>query len=605
MKKTMIGALTASILLTLNSTSLAASVNPYANVPHDDWSYHAVEQLVADGLVAGLNVDEYHNLRRLTRHDIAVYIAQAMSESNHANVRNRTAIRKLAREYAHELHLIGVEDTIIPEEKKPEAPKTEIQKKLDRLTIFGSGRIRSYSKIPGSGGTEFLPLKFGQNAGNQNCNEVYMNFDSLYKINNDWSFATQFQYCKTMDDGDESYSYDGYMGKSYLMGNFKKIDWRIGRYDVPNQVSFAYDNNINGVGVQWGRYKWRFSADAGYVADDDAGSSPGWKSGQGWIQGDYNGTTETTTALSPGVLKLMSGNAYYTPGISADGTTADWTVSRTPTDLKVGDKYWGNDNQVHTITSADMSTVTTKTTTGGYFSNVDANGYAVDPDTTPTQEVTKDVTRTDPTYDSSGNVIGTTTSSSTNHETVNVAQKTSPYVFVRPHIYSLRMTGMWGHTTWGGIGAYYLTHGNTYECQRADHSVTYLGGFMHSWFDQKNKWSLDYAFSWSNAKALMSRYHTGLYPHQRIAYMTKLNYGRQNIEQPKTWSLYLMYRHSPHLASYHSDQSDWGQNLEGVQFGGAYTPVKNISLTGFYTWARDIDVHIHNRYWNMQANWIF
>lgn len=143
MKKRAAGILAASFALGLLGTCPAASAaghNPYADVPHSDWSYSAVESLIDQGLVTGMTVDDYHNLKRLTRNDLAVYIAQAVSQRENANAKNRDLIYRLVKAYAYELHSIGVDDEFVPEppqDKKEVDTRPDIYKKLDRLTLQG------------------------------------------------------------------------------------------------------------------------------------------------------------------------------------------------------------------------------------------------------------------------------------------------------------------------------------------------------------------------------------------------------------------------------------------------------------------------------------
>ena len=71
MKKRAAGLLAASLALSLCApfpfgwtAASAAGHNPYADGPKDDWSYSAVESLIDQGLVTGMTVDDYHNLKR-------------------------------------------------------------------------------------------------------------------------------------------------------------------------------------------------------------------------------------------------------------------------------------------------------------------------------------------------------------------------------------------------------------------------------------------------------------------------------------------------------------------------------------------------------------
>ena len=52
MKKTIVSALTTALVVGAASTTFAAT-NPFSDVPADHWSYDAVSQLAADGVIDG------------------------------------------------------------------------------------------------------------------------------------------------------------------------------------------------------------------------------------------------------------------------------------------------------------------------------------------------------------------------------------------------------------------------------------------------------------------------------------------------------------------------------------------------------------------------
>ena len=115
MKNKAICALVTGIMLGTGATGMAAEANPHEAVPNTDWSYQAVRQLVDDGLVSGCSDADFLNLKP-TRYDLAVFTAQAISKNEDANAKSKSAMRKLMREYKHELHVLGVEEDAIPAE---------------------------------------------------------------------------------------------------------------------------------------------------------------------------------------------------------------------------------------------------------------------------------------------------------------------------------------------------------------------------------------------------------------------------------------------------------------------------------------------------------
>ena len=187
MKKRAASLIAASLALALCAPfcplASAAGHNPYADVPKDDWSYSAVESLIDQGLVTGMTVDDYHNLKRLTRNDLAVYIAQAVSQRENANMKSRDLIYRLVKAYSYELHAIGVDDEFVPDlpKEKEEDTRPEIYKKLDRLTLQGWAYIRQdhYESSGASMGRQRTLTHLTENG-------IDVSLGYPYKLNENW-----------------------------------------------------------------------------------------------------------------------------------------------------------------------------------------------------------------------------------------------------------------------------------------------------------------------------------------------------------------------------------------------------------------------------------
>ena len=280
MKKSALGILAASLTLGISSPCLAGS-NPYADVPHTDWSYTAVAQLINQGLVTGCSEDDYHNLKRLTRHDLSVYIAQAMSQKNNATPESKALIGRLAKEYAHELHIIGVEDDAIPVEAAttPKPKKTEIEEKLNRFNIFGWGRIRYDRGMP-KGNTMAHPTGAGSSDSHTNVDLLYS-----YKLNDQWTYQAETQFGRNINENKGHWFTE--MEKMFLEGHVNGMNIRVGRYDLPAPMSFVYDEKCNGVSVQFGKVL-KTKLDFGkVVASDDDGIVESGINSEKYADADY------------------------------------------------------------------------------------------------------------------------------------------------------------------------------------------------------------------------------------------------------------------------------------------------------------------------------
>ena len=109
MKKTLVSALTAALVVGAASTTFAAA-NPFSDVPTDHWAYDAVTQLANDGVIDGYGDSTFKGNKNITRYEMAQMVAKAMAKSNTGAVggNDKALIDKLAAEFADELNNLGV-----------------------------------------------------------------------------------------------------------------------------------------------------------------------------------------------------------------------------------------------------------------------------------------------------------------------------------------------------------------------------------------------------------------------------------------------------------------------------------------------------------------
>ena len=106
MKKTLVSALTAALVVGAASTTFAAA-NPFSDVPADHWAYDAVTQLAADGVIDGYGDTTFKGDKNITRYEMAQMVAKAMAKTN-VGGNDKALIDKLAAEFADELNNLGV-----------------------------------------------------------------------------------------------------------------------------------------------------------------------------------------------------------------------------------------------------------------------------------------------------------------------------------------------------------------------------------------------------------------------------------------------------------------------------------------------------------------
>lgn len=473
MKNKAICALVTGIMLGTGATGMAAEANPHEAVPNTDWSYQAVRQLVDDGLVSGCSDADFLNLKP-TRYDLAVFTAQAISKNEDANAKSKSAMRKLMREYKHELHVLGVEEDAIPAEPIKTVQKTKAEEQLNRFNIYGWGRIRYDHTLPHhSDSTMALPAGYDTGYKPRATTDAHFNMDFCYnyRLNDNLYFEGESEFNRPLNKGDGHWY--SRMAKMYLRTNYKGVDIFAGRYYPNNALSFAYDEKVNGVMLQWGK-KWRYTVDIGRTEGSD--SNEFWNSARYTAENNFSGTD-------------LNGNDFKT-------------------------------------------------------------------------------------Y----------------------------YKYYTPTVFSIRMHGMWGHTTWGGIGFYHVSRGTPAQCQDQHRAVNYLVAGMGSGLG--GKLGSYYTVTYSDAEALYYPWLKGHKPTQHLGYQLQLNYGTSDMKKPHSWAVSLMYRHSPMLASY-SNTGDWWKNQEGWRISGEYVPEQNFLVNTYYTRARDIDTHSYDNTFRIQANWMF
>lgn len=107
MKKTLVAAITAAVIMGATGTGFAAG-DPFSDVPTGHWAYDAVTTLARDGIIEGYGDGTYRGGQTMTRYEMAEIVANALTKIERANAADKTTINKLAEEYKDELSTIGV-----------------------------------------------------------------------------------------------------------------------------------------------------------------------------------------------------------------------------------------------------------------------------------------------------------------------------------------------------------------------------------------------------------------------------------------------------------------------------------------------------------------
>lgn len=162
MKKKLIASLAAAMVLGVAGTSFAATVNPFSDVPAKHWSYGAVTKLANDGIIEGYGDGTFGGDKTISRYEMAIIVAKAMSKVEKANANDKALIEKLSNEYASELDKLG-------------ARMTTVENKVDN--VKWSGFVRGKYDSDTHSGTNI-------NGGNKH---YFLAIEGAGKINDKWT----------------------------------------------------------------------------------------------------------------------------------------------------------------------------------------------------------------------------------------------------------------------------------------------------------------------------------------------------------------------------------------------------------------------------------
>ena len=160
MRKQLIVSLAAAMVLGAAGTAFAAA-NPFSDVPVKHWSYSAVTTLAQDGILEGYGDGTFRGDRPISRYEMAIVVAKAMSKFDKANASDKALIQKLSNEYASELDKLGARVDVV-------------EKKLDN--VKWSGFVRGKYDSDTSDGRNI-------NGGNKH---YFMALEGSGKISDEW-----------------------------------------------------------------------------------------------------------------------------------------------------------------------------------------------------------------------------------------------------------------------------------------------------------------------------------------------------------------------------------------------------------------------------------
>ena len=232
MKKTVISALTAALVVGAASTTFAAT-NPFTDVPQGHWAYDAVAQLAQDGVIDGYGDSTFQGDKNITRYEMAQMVAKAMAKANTGNVSaaDKAAIDKLAAEFHDELDSLGVR-------------VSNLERNADKVKWNGEARYTYTSQRDKSAAKDKV-----------NDDELLLRLEPSAEINDHWHVNARLDASTNMktDTGDTTDDSKVKLERIYADGQYGTTNVKLGKLPMQLDSDLLFDDEISGASVTTGK----------------------------------------------------------------------------------------------------------------------------------------------------------------------------------------------------------------------------------------------------------------------------------------------------------------------------------------------------------------
>jgi hypothetical protein len=286
MKKTLVSALTAALVVGAASTTFAAA-NPFSDVPSDHWAYDAVTQLAKDGVIEGYGDTTFQGNKNITRYEMAQMVAKAMAKTNVSST-DKALIDKLAAEFSDELNNLGVR-------------VSNLEKNADKVKWNGELRAdASHKEVKNTDGsktkTNKYPLKF--------------RLEPSAEVNSHWHVNARLDADTNLNTDSASNDKDKVtLKRAYAQGDYKDFTVKAGKIPMAIDNVLLYDDELSGVSMTFGN-KLKATVEAGRwdMGADDISYNSAVKANKSAFSADT--ADMYGIGLQYGANKLSLGAAY-------------------------------------------------------------------------------------------------------------------------------------------------------------------------------------------------------------------------------------------------------------------------------------------------------
>lgn len=214
-------AVTTALTVAFAVPALAASANPFSDVPANHWAYDAVNKLAQAGVVDGYADGTFKGDKTMTRYEMAQIVAKTMNKSLNAD--QQGTVDELSQEFAAELNNLGVKVDSLQEQVD------------DMVKVSGDARVRYFAAEDAGDNTDF---------------RARVNFDG--KISDNLKFNARLTSGNMNYDGGNG---DAGINTANVTFDALGLTNTIGRQDVILAEGYLFDTQMNAVATEIGGLK--------------------------------------------------------------------------------------------------------------------------------------------------------------------------------------------------------------------------------------------------------------------------------------------------------------------------------------------------------------
>ena len=229
----------------------ASAASPFSDVDHNDWSYKAVAELSAQGVVDGYPDGSFKGNKEISRFETAQIVARLLAKENSLNNEQKASVHKLANAYSDELKQLGVRVDNVEKKLGKTALITEIR-------VSGMNRYDNVFKS-----TKKSHYEFGARVGFNTITKVNPRTTVYGQLETYMSLNGQPMYDVNADQHEDSKLHLGRLFVTHQFGK-EETDPRspmgpmsniigIGQFPVTMGVTgYTYKGNFKGAFIQFG-----------------------------------------------------------------------------------------------------------------------------------------------------------------------------------------------------------------------------------------------------------------------------------------------------------------------------------------------------------------